>query len=108
MKAFRWAAVNSAFLALLYCALVKEMSGAENLVVFVTGVSLVSALATMLPPVQEEMRREGRPVPRWLDDSFDALVVVLMVWYGWIVVGAIYAAHSVLVQVAREKAEGNR
>jgi hypothetical protein len=108
VKTLRWAAVNSAFLVLLYSALVKEISGAQNLAVFVTWVALASSFATLLPPVQERMRSEGRPVPCWLDDSFDAVVVVLMVWHGWLVVGAVYAVHSVIVQFAREKAEGSR
>lgn len=108
MRTLRWAAVNSAFLALVYSALVKEISGAQNLAGFVTWVAFISSFATLLPPVQEQMSREGRPVPRWLDDSFDAVVVVLMVWHGEIVLGAVYAAHSVVVQFAREKAEGGR
>lgn len=83
-RALLWALVNGAMAAMLYAATVKNIAGAENVVVFVTWLNAVCALGLLSDEFVVEMRARGEPsVPYIAHIVYDIAFVIALAWFGW-------------------------
>ncbi len=80
-----WIVING---ALAWCAWagVHGNEGAGRVFAFVTWVfAIVETLGYIVCPeeVTKKIREPGRPVPAWLSHGYDAIMIVFLVWHGW-------------------------
>lgn len=104
-RIIRWVILNGCLLLALWLA-VHGNEGARRVIVFASWFfAIVSVLVVPLKEVQERIRKQGRSVPAWLSHGVGYVMVVTMVWQGWVWAGfamllnelveyAVYAAPS--------------
>lgn len=101
--------VNGIFSILLYLALFESSTGAENIVGFWTVILFLGACG-MYNTKAEDLKKSYLENPyklskiyRGFDNALDAIVIGLMIWHGWFIIGSLYFAHFALLQVTRDK-----
>jgi hypothetical protein len=109
MKSLRWALWNALFAVLVWLGLVEGVEGARNLTIFLVWVLFVLSLFALQKDVIKEMADKPPSVPRWIDFTYDAAVLALIVWQGSWVLGIAYAIHMLAIagmwsEVAKLKA----
>lgn len=103
-RAIKWTAMNSLFAAAMYFAFVENVQGAQNIVQFYAWTAFVVSLFAILPLVWKKMAEDGDSLPpqawRVVDVIYDTIAVLIFVWMGWFVTGAVYLIHIILIQGA--------
>lgn len=98
----KWVVFNSIFFTMLYFALWEKIPGAINVVEFFIWFLFVVSLLTMVPGVPKEMMKDPEKLPskpwRVFDGVIDICVTLAFIWFGWWVIGSIYAIHVLLLQ----------
>jgi hypothetical protein len=99
---FKYIWSNGLFAILLYYALVEDVSGAQNVVIFfiwlLTLISLFLTTDDGLKAFLESVQKNGSfvlssPVAEFIDSVYDVAVLMTLIWYGWIWMGVFYFIH---------------
>lgn len=99
MKFLRWFLINFIFLAIIWIGIALDFEPVRNLVTFLFWLFLLFSFVFIAGAKTEPLRTtlaKGPGVPRWLDVSYDILVVGILVWFGYFVLGSVYLFSIVL------------
>lgn len=99
----KWIGFNGLFLLLLGAWKLLEVEGAGNIVVFGVWLMFIVATLAAFAPTKAFKNVPVSPVPGWVDAAFDWVVVGVLVWFGHLVLGTVYALHMAGVAVVRSK-----
>jgi hypothetical protein len=100
MLATRWFLINGAFLAVLIAGTVYQIQYAQNLAIFLVWFLSITSLVILIPSVVEQhWKTQGiiNSVPRWLDHSFDFLVICILAATGFTFSAVAYSVHLMCV-----------
>lgn len=111
MKLLRYIAINSAFAYSIYAGVYGGSEGFANIAKFVIiGVFIISLLC-LSDSVRQKMAEQpyvGRTVPKTFDLTFTAILVVALVYAGWLWYGAMLFVSELFMHDATDEAEKMR
>jgi hypothetical protein len=85
---------NIVFVALVYLSAIQEIGWATNFLYAVTGfIFAITLFAAFRKGATQQMIRqltEGKHLPSWLDNTFFALIILPLVYYGWLFTAALW------------------
>lgn len=96
MRAVKWGTEHALFMAVLVAGMVFDVKGAANVALWFAWLNIFLGLFLLCDDVCERLRARGRSVPAPVAVGCDIVVVVLMVWHGWMVTAAGWMLHSFL------------
>jgi hypothetical protein len=108
VRLIRYIITNAAFGICLWVGIVHGISGAANFGLLLAWWSICISAFLTNKDIIAEMRKKGRSVPLWIDQIFDASVLLFMVWHAWWITGIGYLFHMVMVAAAHRKAFGEQ
>lgn len=103
MRILKWALWNGIFATFLYFGLVRGVSGAENVAVFVVWSLGVISLFSLSDEAVKTMVKKGFSVPIYIDIIFDFSVLVCLLWFSYIWAGMAYFIHILMFYGLRNK-----
>lgn len=103
MRLLRYVLVNGAFVVCLYYGLVVGVTGAYNIAMFVGWLTVVLSLGMFADSTAKDYITRKHPVPVWVDHSYDAFIIVFMVWNGIFVLSAGYVLHVIAFEYMRRR-----
>lgn len=106
----RYLAINAASGIALYYATFENVAGAQNIItvltwlLFILSLTLVSRKSRV--EYQARIAEQGGPsVPRWLDVSIDLAFVLVLIWFGFILLGVLWMVHAINLGLAKKPVE---
>ena len=94
MRALKWVLINSAFSGLLWFAVARGVEGAQNIVLALVWLLLLMTPLMWTADMQKTLAERGRPIPAWVDHTFDLAIVAVLLWHGWMATGIAYLLHA--------------
>lgn len=82
IKYLKWAGINTIYLGLLLLATYNNQAWAYNLSLFLIWLYIISFIGAMLIS-DDPSTVMVKAIPLWLDQTFDALFIVILVVNGW-------------------------
>ena len=73
--------------------------------IFITYFLVFLSLCLLSEAGQKELKKQGRPIPKLVDVTYDLLVCSVWVWAGYYITGTAYLIHFLLYSAAYEMAE---
>lgn len=108
-KVLRWFVLNSLFMSLLVAGALFEKQWAANIAIFYIWVVLIfTLLISFIPKNTERMRKEGPPVPLWIDVTIDLAAVFILAGKGWFFYATVYFVHIIFYVSIFYKSEENK
>lgn len=112
MRTLNWILTNSIFAALTIAWLVYGNDNAGNLSVFwIYFLAITATFAAGNKDIVEQAaakwRKEGLPVPNWLDWTFDIAITALLLWTGHFWYASLYLWHGFAIASIKQKAKTN-
>jgi hypothetical protein len=105
MKVLKWVIINGMFLTAFYFGFVEGHEGAYNITMFVAWASIVISPFLLFDEMQKVLKKKGRSVPSWLNNTEGFLVAFAFAWFGAWVTGVFYLFHTIIQDGAYAKAE---
>ena len=80
-----WVILNGLVAWCAWAGVVEGSIGAGRVVIFTAWLVALTGYAVVLAPehIAKEVAQEGRSVPSWVAQTYDAAMIVLLVWHGW-------------------------
>lgn len=107
MKLLRYLAINSAFAYSIYAGVYGGSVGFANIAKFVIITVFVISLLCLSDSVRQKMALQpyaGRTVPKSFDLTFTAILVVALVYAGWMWYGAMLFVAELFMHDATDAA----
>lgn len=96
----RWAFVNGLFLVVVYAAVFHNHQPAENIITFVVWLFAILSISLFSKSAQEAVFNKDTAaftyLPRWVDNIYDAIVIVLLIYPGWFATAAAYTFFCIV------------
>lgn len=109
MKFQRWFFINGLFVFVLYLAVYKNIIGAERIIIFLTWTMFLVAALSCHPDVIKKLREKKKAVlftvPFWVDLTYDIIITLVLIWYGFTATAAAYLGHIVCLSCVRKELE---
>ena len=93
------------FAGLIYAGYVKEISGAENLVLVLAWLAICMSPFTFSEKMIKEIKERSFIIPEWLRSSFDVIISAAFIWFGSVFTGIFYLLRALVIAAAIEYAE---
>jgi hypothetical protein len=100
----KWFLINGLFAVLLYFGFIENIDGAKRLAIFMVWLLLVFTFFIFKDEIQKKLQTRGRPVPAWMDVTYDIGVICFLIWFGAWWTGIAYTLHAILCAVGWEMA----
>jgi hypothetical protein len=105
MKILSYCIIKTLFVTLLYLALVSNLAGAQNLLIFLIWLTFLVSLLVNSEQVIDKLIKNpplGITFPKFQSVSFmyQMVIVGILVWYGWIFTACAYLIQIILVSTA--------
>jgi hypothetical protein len=97
-RIFQWVGFNAFIAVVVYFGIIKHMEGVDRIAYFVAWTVSVASFFKTGEKTQAEMRERGRPVPAWINVSFDIGIAFVFIWSAAWITGSLYFFHMVLQQ----------
>jgi phosphatidylserine synthase len=104
-RAMKWWALNGTLFATLVAGYAFGIEGARNLTVFFVWWCFIRAFLMHSDIVQKALHEKGRMVPMLVSTGYDILYLLVLVWYGSIVLGFVWVLHMFVFEAAYQRAE---
>ena len=106
-KILTYIASNIIIVALMYYAVIEQVSGAANILYFIVGLVAAMSLLTLVPGALQKTASEMEEpfqllVPAQITLSIDAVFSCFFIWHGWWWCGVVYFVASLNWRVAME------
>jgi hypothetical protein len=101
----KWLAGSVVFSALVIGGTVGGSEGAANVARFFAWLVFIVSLGLFSDDIARTVREKPRSAPLWLMGTVDALLIGLMVWYGWFVTAAAFTFAVILTASAHLRSD---
>lgn len=99
-----WILLNGLFSASIFYGFFMGVNGAKNLTIFWAWFVFISSLALFTESSQKTLKEKGRPIPAWIDVTYDVGIVCVFVYFSAFWTGTIYLIHMLLLNAAYAEA----
>jgi hypothetical protein len=103
-RLINWILVNGFFLLALVSGVFYNVEAAETLAIFMAWITVIFSFFLKSEHAQEEMVKQGRSVPKYVDMVFDIIIVGILIYGGWWITSLMYLIHISLFQQAWDMA----
>jgi hypothetical protein len=103
-RQMRWYLINGFFLFIMYQALVLEIAGWQNVLLFSTWLLFLMTVAGG-ERMEKLVRKTGRSVPVQIESVYEIVVTLIFIFHGWWWTGIAYLIHACLLQAWLGSAE---
>jgi hypothetical protein len=104
-RVMKWWALNGTMFATLVAGYAFGIEGARNLTVFFVWWCFICTFLRHTDFIQKTLREKGRMVPKLVSTGYDILYLLVLVWYGSIVLGFVWVLHMFVFEAAYGRAE---
>lgn len=94
MRIANWILMNGGFLVLFYLGFHMGIEGARTCALFMAWAHIVVMFLIGKDAAIEVIKKHGRSVPGWISGAFDILATGLLLWYGMVITGVLYAISA--------------
>ena len=101
MRIIKFVAWNAVFVSCLYFGLIREVSGAVNVALFIAWLHVLIGLFSLSESVAEELRNSKRIVTKEIGLFFDVSSAFVFLWYGHWIIGTLFLLASLMIEHAR-------
>jgi len=102
----RWTAINGSVLFIAIMAVFYNFEPAEHIITFLVCFYALTSLALLHEGAADKTfdtdSASFTVLPRWVDITYDAILVGILLWPGWYILAALYAFFCILQQSAYE------
>lgn len=103
----RWVVINGAFMGLVYMAVLKGHEPAENITTWLIWFFAVIALALFsddaVKAVYSKESATFTYLPRWVDITYDCIIVGALLYPGWFWTASAYAFYMFMQQYGYDR-----
>lgn len=96
IKYLRYLVLNSVFAYAIYAGVINNVSGWANIAKFMIIAMFIIGLMIFFLQTNKDVLKSytenshNRIIPKWVDRTFDGIVLGVLVYYGWIWYGAMF------------------
>lgn len=102
----KWFSSNAVFMGSLIAGVFYHIQGYSNIAMFMAWLTLIVSIFVHTERMLDVLvERGGFAVNGAIEGWFNVVVIMIMIWAGWIVTAIAYSLSSILVQAAYKEIE---